>query len=196
MEEDQSLEVDPQFAAPAPKRKINKRFVYLIAVVLFLIVAFIGYKTLNSSKSNQNNAQINLTPTEAPLPTVAETTTPTETLTPVPTDTPTPRPTSNPVDSASGLDRSNISVVVENGSGEAGVAKNGADLLISLGYNVASTANADNFDYLNVTIKIKSSLSKYLPLLKKDLNTQYTVGDTSSDLPDSNPSDAIVIIGK
>jgi hypothetical protein len=105
-------------------------------------------------------------------------------------------PTQNPVDPATGLDRSQLSVTVENGSGAAGVAGKGADVLKNLGYDVTSTGNADNFNYTGVTIQVKAASSDYLNLLKTDLGSSYTIGSTSADLPDSFSSDALVIIGQ
>jgi hypothetical protein len=103
-----------------------------------------------------------------------------------PTSTPTPK----------ALDKSKLSITIQNGSGEAGVASKGSDLLKGLGYNISATGNADNYDYEGVTIKVKSSASAYLPILKKDLSASYTVAASSSDLDNSFSSDAVVIIGK
>lgn len=200
MEENQNFETPTQFA-PAPKRKINKRFIYLIGLVIFLAVAFLGYSILGSqtSTNNQNTSQTPtptefIIPTDTPTPSVEAEKTPTPTE--KPTDTPTPRPTQNPLDSATGLDRSDLTVTVQNGSGEAGVAKKGVDLLVSLGYDVASPQNADKQDYTAVTIQVKAASSKYLNLLKNDLSKEYTVSSSSSDLSDSFSTDALVIIGK
>ena len=200
MEENQNFETPTQFA-PAPKRKINKRFIYLIGLVIFLFVAFLGYSFLGSqtSTNNQNASQTPtptefIIPTDTPTPSVEAEKTPTPTE--KPTDTPTPRPTQNPLDSATGLDRSNLKVTVQNGSGEAGVAKKGVDLLVSLGYDVASPQNADKEDYTAVTIQVKAASSKYLTLLRNDLSKEYTVSSSSSDLADSFSTDALVIIGK
>ena len=122
--------------------------------------------------------------------------TPTPTLVPNTTTTPTPVPTLNPIDQASGLDRSQLAVTVENGSGEAGVAGKAADVLKHLGYNVTGTGNADNYNYTNVVIQVKGASSQYLTLLQTDLGLSYTIGTTSADLPDSFSSDAVVIIGQ
>src|SRR3990167_9003906 len=83
----------------------------------------------------------------------------------------------------------------QNGSGEAGVAGKAAGILKDLGY-LASTGNADNFNYSNVTIQVKSTKSDYLALLKKDLSASYTIGSSSSDLSATSSADALVIIGK
>src|SRR3989344_999696 len=158
--EEAPLEAAPTFAQP--KRKINKRFIYLALAILALIIIFFAFKTLGSSnKGNINDKPEVITPTGFP----------TETSIPSPSDsptnTPTPKPTVNPVDKQTGLDRSELSVTVQNGSGEAGVASKGSDTLKNLGYNVIGIENADNFEYVNVSIQVKSGKSDYLNLLKK-----------------------------
>lgn len=97
---------------------------------------------------------------------------------------------------AATLDKTKIIISVKNGSGQEGVAGKASDFLKGKGYNVSSIANADNYNYTGVTIKVKSSTSAYLNLLKKDLAEKYTVSNTSSDLSKDFTADAIVIIGK
>jgi hypothetical protein len=191
------MEETPLKAIPAlgpQKRAVNKRFVYLILTILVILVAFFSYRifgTKNKGTISQNPA------VSAPSPTQAlSTDTPTPTSTPNITTTPTPVPTLNPVDPTTGLDRSQLAVTVENGSGEAGVAGKAADILKHLGYNVSGTGNADNFNYANVVIQVKSASQDYLNLLQTDLSSDYTIGSTSADLPDSFSSDALVIIGQ
>jgi cell division protein FtsL len=101
----------------------------------------------------------------------------------------------SPVDK-SGLDRSKLSVTVENGSGVAGTAGKAAKVLQDLGYNVVSTGNADNFNYEGVTIQIKDTQSNFVNLLKKDLANDYTITSGTSDLASDSPTDCIIIIGK
>lgn len=102
----------------------------------------------------------------------------------------------SPVD-ISGLDRSKLSVTVQNGSGTEGVAGKAASILKELGYNVASTGNADNYNYQGVTIKVKKEKSEFLGILKKDLSKDYKIDSaTSSDLSSSSPTDALIVIGK
>jgi len=191
---------DSAFPTPAINKspKKSKRLLFLIvAIIIILIIIFAGNKFLGS-KDNKENSEITPTPTEFQIPTDTPEPSPSEepTSTPKPTATPTPKPSSNPVDKTTGLDRSKLSVEVQNGSGQAGVAGKGSGILKDLGYNVTSTGNADNFDYSNVTIKVKSTKSDYLSLLKKDLSASYTIGSSSSDLSASSSADALVIIGK
>ncbi|OGH14030.1 MAG: hypothetical protein A3H50_01025 [Candidatus Levybacteria bacterium RIFCSPLOWO2_02_FULL_37_10] len=97
---------------------------------------------------------------------------------------------------AQNLDRSKISISVENGSGLEGTAGKASDFLKGKGYNIVSTANADNYNYKGTTIKVKSSTNAYLNLIKKDLSEKYTVNNTSFDLSQDFTADALVIIGK
>ena len=101
----------------------------------------------------------------------------------------------SPIDK-SGLDRSKLSIAVENGSGIEGVAGKAADILKELGYNVISIGNADNYDYQGVTIKVKKDKSNFINLLKQDLTRDYVIEFSASDLPSSSSSDCEIIIGK
>ncbi len=191
--EETPLEASSSFAAPA-KKKINKRFVYLIAAFVIIILVFFGSKLLGQNKTQDiNDAPAATIPTD--FPTSMPEPTSIESPTPSPSNTPTPKPTVNPVDKSTGLNRSKLSVTVQNGSGQAGVAGKAADILKALGYNVSSTGNADNYDFVNVSIQVKAAESEFLALLKKDL-ASYTIGSNSADLSTSFSSDALVIIGK
>lgn len=97
---------------------------------------------------------------------------------------------------ANGLDRSKLSVAVQNGSGIEGTAGKAAAILKGFDYNVVSTGNADNYSYQGVTIKVKKEKGNFLNLLKKDLAKDYTVSKTSSDLSSDSPTDMLIIVGK
>lgn len=103
---------------------------------------------------------------------------------------------SSPEKIAQNLDRSKISISIENGSGLEGTAGKASDFLKGKGYNIVSTANADSYNYKGTTIKVKNSTNAYLNLLKKDLSEKYTISNTSSDLSQDSTVDALVIIGK
>jgi hypothetical protein len=187
--EETPLEAIPRLSPT--KRQINKRFIYLVLAVLGVIIIFLAYKTFGTNKTAINQKPAIVSPTQE----LTQTPAPSESPSPSSAPTITPVPSANPVDSTTGLDRSKLSVTIENGSGEAGVAGKGSDYLKGLGYAV-STDNADNFNYVNVTIQVKAAKSDFLPLLKKDLGANYTINSATSDLPDSFSSDALVIIGK
>lgn len=183
-----------------PKKRSWKKA--LLVLVVLALLGFGGYNAMayflgSGTPVQQEEVEITPTPTieeiqEAPT----ETPTPEESPTPEATKEPTPRPTTSPIDKTTGLDRRELSIEVQNGSGEKGVAGKVADFLKSFGYKISGAKNADNFDYTNVTISIKSASENYLSLLKKDLNTQYSVGDTNSTLSASSSADAVVIVGK
>lgn len=97
---------------------------------------------------------------------------------------------------AQNQERGKISLTIQNGSGAEGTAGKGADFLREKGYAITGTGNADNYNYEGITIKVKNSGQAYIELLKKDLSEKYEVGETSSDLPEDGPSDAVIIIGK
>jgi len=101
----------------------------------------------------------------------------------------------SPIDK-SGVDRSKVSILVENGSGVEGVAGKAAGVLKALGYEKVETGNADNYDYEGVTIETKTGQDKLANLLKKDLSKDYAVKSVSSDLPLDSSTDVLVIIGK
>lgn len=176
----------PSYAPTTPKKRNPKNLLYLLAAIVVIVVLFNAFKILTGGSKKS-------TPTPTPAAVI-------ETATPEPSATesasPTPTPTNNPVDSATGLNRANLSVEIQNGSGTVGAAGKASTLLKSLGYNITSTGNADNFNFTDVTVKVKVAQKKYLPLLIKDLSTDYTIGASSSDLDASSSADALVIIGK
>lgn len=172
---------------------------YLLILVSIIVIGLLIFGVGRFLTRGENApAEATPTPTEQVFPTEALTPTenPTGTPKPTATKTPTPKPTVNPIDKATGLDRSQLSVQVLNGSGVSGAAKKAGDFLESLGYNVVQVGNADSSDFAQTTIQIKSSEDKFLSLLKKDLSSNYTVGTTSAGLAESNSADAIVTIGK
>lgn len=175
----------------------SKKFLKLIIFAIVLVGLIWGVQKLFFGGSEKSKpVAITPTPTEyqfptdTPAPSVGPTEEPAKS-----TATPTTKAV-NPIDAATGLDRSTLSVEVQNGSGETGVASKGSDVLKSFGYKVIATGNADNFDYVNTTIQVKSTKVNFLSLLKKDLGFSYTVGSTSADLSPTSTADALVIIGK
>jgi len=192
--EDTTLQ--PNVLDKSPKR--SKFLIFFIISILIIVAIFVGLRFFGSKTKKAPTPTLTPTPTEYQLPT--ETPTPqaseTEKLTSVPSPSPTPGPTINPVDKSTGLDRSKLTVEVQNGSGVGKAAKKAADALKELGYIISSTGNADNYEYSNVTIQVKSSKSNYLSLLQKDLGLSYTVGTASAELTATSSADALVIVGK
>src|SRR5690606_3222626 len=111
------------------------------------------------------------TPTASPAPTVPE----------------TPEESSESAD----LDRSELSIVIQNGSGKAGVAGSASTTLKNLGYTIHSTGNADKYDYEETVIRLSAENKAYLELLKNDLSKTYTIGETSTNY--TGTGDALII---
>lgn len=181
-----------------PKRS---KFLIFFIVSVFIIVGLFGVWQFLGLKSQKEETPTAIpTPTEFQLPTEMESPTPEATGAAKPTTTllptSTPKPTVDPVDKTTGLDRSTLTIEVQNGSGVVGAAKKAADVLKELGYVISSTGNADNYEYNNVTIQVKNTMSKYLALLKKDLESNYTVGTASAELTATSSADALVVVGK
>ena len=135
------------------------------------------------------------TPDEDIFATPAATQSPTET--PVPEEANiTEEPSDDSSDTneqSSDLDRSEYTILIQNGSGTAGAAGRLADILGDLGYELAGTENADNFDFTETEIHVSNGNTALLNLLESDLKDEYTIGDTSTDY--DGDDDAVIIIG-
>ncbi len=193
--EETAFQQPAQFNYSTPQTS-NKSKKFLFAIIFLILLGggiFAAQKFFFGQETKIEELATTPTPTEYQFPT--DTPTPTPTSEPE-SPTATPTVTVNPVDQATGLDRSTLSIEIQNGSGEVGAASKGSDILKSFGYKIISTGNADNFDYENATIKVKSTKTNFLALLKKDLGFSYTIGSASADLDSSSTADALVIIGK
>lgn len=183
----------PPFIEGRRRRSSKKNMIISIIVVfLLIIVGIIGFQFFGTSGSQP------VTPTPTPTTIAFPTDTPTPSATPTAALSPTvtPKQKQSPIDPKTKLDRSLFTVLIENGSGVVGAANKAATLLKDAGYIISGTQNADVYTYQDVTIKVKSNKAVFLPLLKADLGSEYTVGDTSSNLDASSSADAVVIIGK
>lgn len=209
MEESGSFSQSPFTSNQAQSSSSNggsgkaKKIIFLVIILLILGSIAYGATVLlgNTGETSEEAAPTGteefFIPTDTPTPTEDPEATPAdeeeeEDTTPTPTKK--PAATGDSVDSATGLDRADLSIVVQNGSGEAGVAKVMADKLTALGYVVSSTGNADNYDYAQSVIQVKSADKAFLALLRKDLSDDYTIGTATSDYTGSG--DAVVIVGK
>lgn len=181
------------YTSPQQGQRTSSRIIFIILGIIAVGLLIFGVTRFLGSKGEKEEVKATPTPTEEVLPT--DTPTPEASPTEEVTKTPTPKPTSNPIDKTTGLDRSKLSIQVLNGSGVAGAASKVAELLRGVGYRIASTGNADNFDFVDTSIDVKSASSSYLGLLKKDLQSSYTIGSTSATLA-TGSADAVVIVGK
>lgn len=174
------------------KKRLSKRLLIfggLFILVLLLLGSAVYFITQdsNSSEPDETASSISLPPEEE----ITETPTPEEEGSPTP-ERPT-TPSKAPASTAS--ENSDISISVQNGSGVSGAAAEAADVLKTAGYTISSTGNADSTNYSDVTIQIKNSLRSSLADIEEALSDDYTVGETSTDLPESTSYDVLVIIG-
>lgn len=187
------MEPTGQDYSPArPQRQSNAKR-YIIVIVILLVVGAGGYFFIKSTGSAPEDA---ISPTPFQFPTEVPTPVATQSATPKPGDSenePTgkPSPTRGKVASATDL---NIQIL--NGSGEVGVAGQVRDYLKSKGYQYFETGNADNFEYENTSVSIKSSLESYGETLIEDLSENYTLASDSASLPNDSLFDAVVTVGK
>ncbi len=193
----QAPSLEPLPTYPARNQKKSRRLVKIIAIIVAIaLLVFLGKKLFGGSKKEETKLPPTPTPTEFQFPTD----TPQPSVSVSPTEGATPSPTAkasaNSVDSKTGLDRASVSVEVLNGSGAVGAASKASDTLKALGYNVTSSGNADNFDFAQTEIHVKSTKSKFLSLVKSDLSNSYTIGIAAADLDSSASADIQVIVGK
>lgn len=187
-----SSTTDNVFGPMEEKPKKSKKLWYVI-IGLIIILVMCGYAIYDFAgvgKSKSNPAF--LPEPTSPAPTVSDDQ---GDVTPTPAEDDSDNKdddSTSSVDKATGLDRADLSVTVLNGSGVPGAAKEVADLLEGLGYEIESTGNADTTDYEKTEIRVSSANKKFLDLLKKDLSDDFTIGTTSSTYKDG---DAVVIVG-
>lgn len=190
MEEGSQQSSYSTFTSPTQNRRSgkNKKILLLVALIVVLGLVAFGISRLIGNKGVDSTSNAT-----SPTPTTTPTTTPTPAET---SGTPTPTTKLTPTPTKTAVVTKNLTLQVLNGAGIAGAGKKAADFLTGLGYNVVSTGNADNFDYQQTEIQIKSGKASLLATLKKDLSANYTVGATSTDLSASSSADAVVIVGK
>jgi len=166
----------------------KKLFAIIGGIIIVLLVIVIGSMAFSGNEDPEEEDIFATPATQAP----------TDTPTPTPTDTNNETTKEDP-DPTTGekadtdLDRSEYTILIQNGSGTAGAAGRLADILGDLGYTSGGTENADNFDYLETEIHVSSGNKALLDLLKSDLEDEYTIGETSTDY--DGDDDAVVIIG-
>ncbi len=162
------------------KRGNGGKLWILIVVVVLAIIGFLVFRPKESQPTQQPT--LTISPTQE-VEQITVTETPDTSVTPSPTEKVATKKSTGP------------SIQVQNGSGEEGVAGKMKTALEDLGYDTIETANADNFDYKNVTIKAKDSASAEATKIKSLLK-DYTVESEVATLSDDSDFDIIVIVGK
>ncbi|MBI1863120.1 LytR C-terminal domain-containing protein [Candidatus Microgenomates bacterium] len=190
------METASQEYAPAKptKRTFGKKQAIITIIVLLLITAAVIF--MMSRQPAPTEESISPTPTELPTeaPTPEATTSASPSVAPTKSVTPSTKP--SPTRSAEVKKSTDMNIQIQNGSGEVGIAGQVRDFLKGKGYQYFETANADNYDYKDVTVKVKSSLTTYGSSLMKDLGEKYKLASDSATLPNDSVFDAVVIVGK
>lgn len=152
-------------------RKSNKGKNILLFAVVFLLVAIVSalfyFFATGSLKFEKPVEEPQVTPTEEPSP------------------TPTPEE----------FDRAELSVQVLNGSGISGEAGVMQTYLEDLGYEDIEVGNADNSDFVGVTIQIKEEFEDLAELIDEDLADEYTVNEDYEILDEESEFDVVIIVG-
>ncbi|MEK7154938.1 MAG: LytR C-terminal domain-containing protein [Patescibacteria group bacterium] len=102
-----------------------------------------------------------------------------------------PIPSATPV---SEIKRSDLKVQVLNGSGVAGAAAKAKTFLEGLGYVDVAAGNADG-DFAQTEIELREAKSSASEMIKKDLETNYTLADTIGTLDSSSDYDVVITVG-
>lgn len=175
-----------QSVTSSPKKNGSKMLIVII--VLAVVAAAVFFLMSKNQKKNQSN-EIQVTPSATIVEPTGE---PTKEATP----SATKKPTSTVIPTAAVINKAqDLNIQVLNGSGKEGAASSIVDLLKKKGYTHLEAGNADNFNYVNLTIRIKNSRKKFLSDLQNDLST-YTISSQSGSLSDSALFDASLIVGK
>lgn len=99
-------------------------------------------------------------------------------------------------DYATGLDRRNISFIVQNGTGKEGKASEFAAILQDFGYKVIDIQKTEEQNFNNIRISLSQDLVDYERLLKRDLElTTYEFTVALTNMSASSSANAIAVIG-
>jgi sorbitol-specific phosphotransferase system component IIA len=154
-----------------PKKSFKWPLIYFILFLAGMIAGFVVFDQLSQRTGGNPPIRIG---TSAPTPTK------------VPAATPTEEP----------LDLSKYTIMLENGSGTAGVAAGLQTQLEDADFNVVEIGNADNSNYEETVIQVKNGTNtEFLDALREELEKTYVVSKDTEELPDSEEFDAVVIIG-
>lgn len=113
-----------------------------------------------------------------------------------PTETPVPTATSEPAEPLTEEEKTEMSVQILNGTGIPGRATIARARLESAGWGEVEVDNADDYDYVESEIQVKSGSGGIFTSLKEDLEEYYQVASGSFELSANSEYDAIVILGE
>lgn len=163
-----------------PSRRPKALIILIVFLLVLSVIIYLGTRFLGTGSEEEVD--------EAPTPVIEATSTPE----PTQEEEPTPTGTESESDD---LDRADAAIQILNGSGISGAAGSMSAVLKSAGWSDITTGNADSFDFEDVSISVTKESAGFLPMLEEDLEDDYTIGDTDTDLA-STTYDAVITIGK
>lgn len=113
---------------------------------------------------------------------------------PSPTSAPVVVPSPIPSPSPEVVDRSKFNIRVLNGTAKSGLAASVSARLRALGYLSDKTGNATNSAFTQTVVRVKTTATKLLEQLIKDLQPDFSA-TSAGNLQDSDSVDGEVIIG-
>lgn len=166
--EEKTPEVGFPMAQPKPKGKINKLVIFAL-VLLFLVG---GGIFLFSRGSKEDTGEISPTPTVEGFSDV--TSTPTATATPV--------------------DKSDVSIEIQNGTGITGEAAYLQGILKSMGFSDIKVGNAGDTNHETTTVTFAKSLSSAIvDEITKKLESTYK--DVETKTSSTQKTDVLIVTG-
>jgi cell division septation protein DedD len=113
-----------------------------------------------------------------------------------PTEIPVPTATPEPVEPLTEEEKEEMSIQILNGTGIPGRATIARARLENAGWGEVEVDNADNYDYVESEIQVKSGSGGVFTSLKEDMEEYYQVASDSFELSTNSEYDAIVILGE
>lgn len=157
------------------QKTVNTRLRMLLGILIVSVLILAGTLGWRSYSKQQDEAnQLTILPT---LPAVS------------PSPDISPSPTVIPVD------RTEVRILVLNGTGEAGVAGAMEELLRELGYEQIETGNAEESDFEETIISMYNDEKNYLDILTQDLENDYTVS-VDETAQQNEDYDIIITVGE
>lgn len=166
---------------PEPKKSSGpKTFLIIGILILVAILGFVIYKSATGKSGD-----------ETPDPTPFDNLTTSDVPSSLPTSTPTSTPVGTPKAS---IDKSKISIEIQNGTGVPGDAGYLQTQLKNLGYTNAKAGNASEQDATATTVTFSTKLdSTIVAEITQKLNSLYVTVNTKTS--SSQTSDVLVVTG-
>ena len=112
-----------------------------------------------------------------------------------PVNTPIPSGTEPKPEETKPLERKELSIMIQNGAGTAGLASKTKNFLEGLGYKIYDIGDAELTGRENTLLKFKKDKIGYKDLLKNDIKDKYLDVVVQDDLDAKEKYDVLIIVG-